>query len=136
VSISCTDSCKKLRFSGFVGPIVSTKGKTFFGFNWISHRIGHNDVLLQESVHEIDTLLQQGFNYHGRLISVNLKCIVCDAPAKAMVKGVKLFSGYYGCDRCNQTGVWCGRITYQDIGNLQLRTDHLINWKLIDHVYI
>ena len=79
---------------------------------------------LQESVHEIDTLLQQGFNYHGRLISVNLKCIVCDAPAKAMVKGVKLFSGYYGCDRCNQTGVWCGRITYQDIGNLQLRTDH------------
>jgi hypothetical protein len=33
VSISCTDSCKKLRFSGFVGPIVSTKGKTFFGFN-------------------------------------------------------------------------------------------------------
>jgi hypothetical protein len=30
---------------------------------------------LQESVHEIDTLLQQGFNYHGRLISVKLKCI-------------------------------------------------------------
>ena len=46
MSISCTDYCKKLRFSGFVGPIVSTKGKTFFGFNWISHIIGHNDVLL------------------------------------------------------------------------------------------
>ncbi|CAC5422454.1 unnamed protein product [Mytilus coruscus] len=78
---------------------------------------------LQEAIDELDSLLQNGFKFNGKEVRVKLRCVVCDAPAKAMMKGIKLFSGYYGCDRCNQTGFWCGRITYQDIENMQLRTD-------------
>lgn len=78
---------------------------------------------LQEAIDELDSLLQNGFKFNGKEVRVKLRCVACDAPAKAMMKGIKLFSGYYGCDRCNQTGFWCGRITYQDTENMQLRTE-------------
>ena len=38
--------------------------------------------------------------------------MVCDAPARCFVKGVKLVSGYNGCDRCAQHGEWDGRVVY------------------------
>lgn len=78
---------------------------------------------LNETINELDLILQQGITFNEKLIQVNLKCIVCDAPAKAMVKGIKLYSGYFGCDRCDQRGCWIGRMTYQTIDNLNLRTD-------------
>ena len=48
---------------------------------------------------------------------------MCDAPAKAFVKGNKLYSGYYGCDKCAQKRYWIGRMTYQDVNALSLRTN-------------
>jgi len=56
-------------------------------------------------------------------IKIQLRCIVCDAPAKAMVKAVKLYSGYEGCDKCVQRGHWVGRMTYPDVSSVELRTD-------------
>lgn len=67
--------------------------------------------------------MQEGLEFHGKHIDILLKCVVCDAPAKAMVKGIKLYSGYYGCDRCTQSGHHCGRMTYQEVENLELRTN-------------
>lgn len=78
---------------------------------------------LNEMIQDLNRILQNGITLQERLISVNLKCVICDAPAKAMVKGIKLYSGYCGCDRCNQKGEWIGRMTYQDIDNLHNRTD-------------
>lgn len=49
--------------------------------------------------------------------------VTCDAPAKAMVKCIKMYSGYYGCDRCTQKGRYDGRMTYPQVKNLCLRTD-------------
>lgn len=40
-----------------------------------------------------------------------------------MVKGIKLYSGYFGCDRCDQRGNWFGRMTYQDTEYLSVRTN-------------
>ena len=59
----------------------------------------------------------------NNIIPVALRCCVLDAPAKAMIKQIKQYSGYYGCDKCDQRGEWLGRVTYQDVMNLNLRTN-------------
>ena len=32
-----------------------------------------------------------------------------------MIKQIKQYSGYYGCDKCDQRGEWLGRLAYQDV---------------------
>ncbi|KAL0194562.1 hypothetical protein M9458_008134, partial [Cirrhinus mrigala] len=78
---------------------------------------------VHETIQELAELMQQGLIWKGKHLNIKLRCITCDAPAKAMVKCVKQFSGYYGCDRCTQRGSWEGRMTYPEVDNLNLRTD-------------
>lgn len=78
---------------------------------------------LQDTIQDLKEVLNNGLVCDNRIISVKLRCVVCDAPAKSLVKRTKLYSGYFGCDKCDQTGVWLGRMTYQEI-NFDHRTDH------------
>ncbi|KAL0148339.1 hypothetical protein M9458_056319 [Cirrhinus mrigala] len=78
---------------------------------------------LEDTVRELGHLMNHGIHYRGRKIKVNLRCFVCDAPARALVKNIKLFSGYFGCDRCEQKGEWFNRVTYQETADLKLQTD-------------
>ena len=81
-------------------------------------------TFLEEVIDDLNELLSHGLAVEDKHYSVVLKGIICDAPAKAMVKCIKQFSGYYGCDRCNQKGVWLHKVTYQEVTTLHLRTDH------------
>ena len=85
---------------------------------------------LSDVIRDLKMLLQQGLQDGDKSIPVSIRCIVCDAPAKAMVKMVKLYSGYFGCDKCSQHGEWYGRMTYQDAQNLNLRTDYTFRQQL------
>jgi hypothetical protein len=78
---------------------------------------------LVDTIRDLHPLLVNGLKDGDKTYPVTLQCVVLDAPAKAMVKAVKLYSGYYGCDRCNQKGEWNGRLTYQSTDGLELRTD-------------
>lgn len=78
---------------------------------------------ISEITSELSKVMQDGLQWAGRTLRVELRCITCDAPAKAMVKCVKLYSGYYGCDKCDQKGSWDGRMLYPEVKNLNLRTD-------------
>ena len=78
---------------------------------------------LQETVNDLGLLIQNGLECDERTIQVVVKCIVCDAPARALVKNIKQYSGYFGCERCTQKGSWVGRMTFPETQNLQLRTD-------------
>jgi hypothetical protein len=85
-----------------------------------------NDLeFLTDTINELKNMLQNGIVYNDRPLRVSLKCVVCDAPARSFVKGTKLFSGYYGCDKCSQRGEWNGRLTYPEYRNVDLRTDQL-----------
>ena len=92
---------------------------------------------LDEAVDELNELVSKSVALQGSILAIVtdvvpsndkqleivLKFCVCDAPARAMVKGIKQFSGYFGCDKCAQKGKYIGRVTYPEC-EAQLRTDH------------
>lgn len=82
-----------------------------------------NLEFLMETIADLDEILRNGIQVNGIILGVSLRCIVCDAPARAMVRATKQYSGYYGCERCSQKGEWHGRITYQETDHLFLRTN-------------
>ena len=57
-------------------------------------------------------------NHH----SVRIHSFVCDAPARAFLKNIKLHSGYSSCERCIQEGEWFGRVVFCSV-NSPLRTN-------------
>ncbi len=80
-------------------------------------------TFLDDVIADLKDLLSSGLQYRERNFTINVLCIVCDAPAKAFTRGTKLCSGCYGCDKCDQKGEWFGKVTYQATENLTLRTD-------------
>ncbi|XP_076071517.1 uncharacterized protein LOC143042895 isoform X1 [Mytilus galloprovincialis] len=78
---------------------------------------------LNDTVNDLLEICRDGFVFDGRNFTVSISCIICDAPAKALVKNNKQYSGYCGCDRCNQNGEYIGRMTYPQVSNLTQRTD-------------
>lgn len=49
--------------------------------------------------------IQNGICLMNKMLDVELSCIICDPPAKALVKKVKGHTGIYGFDRCTQVCV-------------------------------
>ena len=64
-------------------------------------------LLLQNDI----TLSKDDIEYH---IPFNLSCVICDTPAKAFVKCCKSHSGYFGCDKCSQHGLWREKLTFPE----------------------
>ena len=80
-------------------------------------------VFLHDTVQDLNNLMKNGLNDGDQVLSVSVRCFVCDAPARSLDKCTKLYSGYYGCDKCCQSGVWIGRMTFPDTDGIELRTD-------------
>lgn len=82
-------------------------------FLWPSHAEIHSHVIWSFYVTQSRKLRnwRKMVWYQGRHITGQISCIICDAPAKAFVKSIKQFSGYYGCDKCIQKGQWLGHMT-------------------------
>ena len=41
--------------------------------------------------------------------------VACDAPARAFLKRIKRHSGYSGCDKCTQPGVYNSKMTFPEV---------------------
>lgn len=67
--------------------------------------------------------LEKGFDFNGKRLFLNVDSIICDAPAKAFVKNIKPYNGYYGCDKCVQRGLYVNRRMTFPLTDSTLRTD-------------
>jgi len=81
------------------------------------------DDYMRDFIDEMLYLKQFGFSHNGKLYSVKLRCLICDAPARAFVKCIKPHTGYNCCERCVQHGEWMrSRILLLDL-EAPLRTN-------------
>ncbi len=78
---------------------------------------------LADFVDEMTTLQVNGISLGNKLLSINIHSIVCDAPARAMIKNIKGHSGFFGCERCCQRGSYLNnKVTFPETNSI-LRTD-------------
>ncbi|XP_028281085.1 uncharacterized protein LOC114448365 [Parambassis ranga] len=77
---------------------------------------------LRDLVHELEEL-SKGFVLHGKQCFIKLTSVVCDTPARAFIKGTKTHTGYSGCDKCIQKGLYLKhRMTFPEV-NSPCRSD-------------
>lgn len=84
---------------------------------------------LTDFVTEYKTISAEGIDFLGTRYQVVITAVMCDAPARAMVKNVKGHSGYSGCDKCEQYGVYRNKVTFPETCAPR-RTDHSFLQKL------
>lgn len=72
---------------------------------------------------EVEKVTSSGLFYKGSSIPVRLRAVICDAPARSFVKKIKGHTGYHGCERCCQKGLYVeSRMTFPEL-NAARRTD-------------
>lgn len=80
------------------------------------------DAYLEEFLEEYERLNRDGFEVNDVRVTIGIHSVICDAPARAMVKCVKGHSGYSGCDKCHEDGVYKGRVVFPRL-TARKRTD-------------
>lgn len=61
-------------------------------------------AFLQPFVTEAQTIFSEGLLMNGVRIDIQLRCFICDSPARAFIKGVANFNSKHGCLKCTTVG--------------------------------
>lgn len=78
---------------------------------------------LDAFVEEYLLLKKNGIVINNKLIKLELKKIICDAPATAFVLDIKSHTGYFSCNKCMQRGKYIrSKMTFPEL-HATLRTD-------------
>lgn len=81
------------------------------------------DTYLQHFVKTCDHLIKNGIVVHSTVVPVALKALICDAPARSFITGIKNHTGYFGCGKCTTKGTYVeNRVTFPEI-NADIRSD-------------
>jgi hypothetical protein len=91
-----------------------------------SQKPSNLDEFLADFVEELKGLQTDGVVLGNHTYYVAVHSFVCDAPARAMLKQIKLHSGYNACERCSQKGEWCSKVIYRNT-DAPLRSDVLFD---------
>jgi hypothetical protein len=59
---------------------------------------------LYNFLEEYKKLKQTGVHFNGKILGVDIKAIVCDAPARQYLKCIKGHAGFQACERCTVQG--------------------------------
>ncbi|KAB0790363.1 hypothetical protein PPYR_15268 [Photinus pyralis] len=83
-----------------------------------------SNVFLKPFVDELKSIFQSGsIIIKGKIIPIKINAIICDAPAKAFISGIKNHSGYFACSKCIIEGDFVeNRVIFNET-NCRLRTD-------------
>ena len=90
------------------------------------------DEHLGDFVEEAIRLQNEGTVYNLQKFYISISAFICDAPARAYIKCVKSFSGYFGCERCTQEGLYVGSTTFPYSAS-ELRTNESFLKQLQEH---
>ncbi|KAB0795900.1 hypothetical protein PPYR_09961 [Photinus pyralis] len=72
---------------------------------------------------EAKGLLMNGIYVNNNHISIKINAIICDAPARAFIAGIKSHTGYFGCSKCTTEGTFTdNRVIFPQL-NATLRSD-------------
>lgn len=67
---------------------------------------------LSDFIEDYRNLKENGITYENKKFEFHINAFVCDAPARAFVKGIKGHNAYYSCERCTVKGSWSGRVVF------------------------
>lgn len=80
--------------------------------------------LLEEFCEEYLHLHNEGFSFKEKKYQVIIRAIICDAPAKSFVTGVKGHNAYFGCTKCFCEGEYYNHKMVFLQENARLRTNN------------
>uniref|UniRef100_A0A1S4M4D0 Transposase domain-containing protein n=2 Tax=Ixodes scapularis TaxID=6945 RepID=A0A1S4M4D0_IXOSC len=81
------------------------------------------EEFLRPAVSDIIEALSDGLIFKGRHLRIELSALICDAPAKSYVLGIKGHNGYFSCTKCQTGGDFLnGRMCFPQL-DATLRTD-------------
>ena len=87
---------------------------------------GSATEFMSDFVTEATHLLANGLTVDDKKYDVSINSFVCDAPARAFLKGIKTHSGYASCEKCTVHGIYDGKVVFP-YDNAPLRTDEAFN---------
>jgi hypothetical protein len=73
-----------------------------------SNKMPDVDLFLHRFVEEMSNLITAGIYVNNNKVSVIIKSIVCDAPARSDLKRIVNHNSYNSCERCIQKGTYAG----------------------------
>lgn len=82
------------------------------------------DEYLSPFISELLNIMNFGVQVNNStLLNVQIKGLIADAPARAFLKRIKSFAGYFGCEKCIEEGEYLSGSVCFPKGTAQLRTD-------------
>lgn len=106
-----------------LGRVVGTASPFLIGAFCGQSKPSNVDSYLQDFINEAVYLHDQGLVLNGVRFRVQVTCFICDAPARSFLKQTKSHTGYFGCERCTQKGVYLdNRMTFPLLDSTK-RTD-------------
>lgn len=80
------------------------------------------DEFIQHFVNEAVDYVTNGFTFNDQSYDITIDGIICDAPAKAYLLGIKCHSGYSSCTKCDIYGTYRKGVCFPN-ENSKPRTD-------------
>ena len=80
-------------------------------------------IFLGEYVNEITTILQEGIEIADIHYTVEVRCYICDIPARCFAKATVGHTGFFCCERCTIKGKTVNKNRVYPSTNCPLRTE-------------